>query len=182
LEKNKNKTGGPTIFILNLNSPQPFGLILGKSEKYETGQAVEKEGGRRLADRRLRPATSVVDVEGLQIEHLHLSQFWFYLNVLFAITYRFQVSLDKKEFHLTFEKLKNQYGYPIKYTKPHKAEAGLALWKFGELEVELNVSSVSEYMCLEYRHLPLFIKAAEEEASLSYSSERREIKTDEKGL
>jgi hypothetical protein len=182
LESNKNNVGDPTIFIVKMNSPQPLGLTLGKSNKSESKRAVEKEGGKIETDERLRPPTSVLDVTGLKIDHLATSKFWFYLDVLFGVSYRFHVALDKKEFFELITKLKSNYGDPIKYIAPHYSEAGLALWKFSDVEVELMAPWVSEMMCLEYRHVPTFREAEKEEKSMSYSPEKRVIKRDEKGL
>lgn len=183
METNKNKGVEPTILIINLHSPQPLGLTLGKSNKSETTRAIEKEGGRITdSDLRLQPPTSIMDVVGLKIEHLATSKFWFYMDVLFGVSYRFHVSLDKKEFFELITKLKSNYGDPIKYTAPHYSEAALALWKYSDVEVELTVPWVSEMMCLEYRHVPTFREAAKEEKSMSYSSEKKVIKTNERGL
>ncbi|MFI5305567.1 MAG: hypothetical protein ACHQYP_12335 [Nitrospiria bacterium] len=183
METNKNKGMEPTIFIINLNSPQPLGLILGKSNKSEAVRAIEKEGGKIInPDLRLQPPTSIMDVSGLNIEHLATSKFWFYMDVLFGVSYRFHVSLDKKEFFELITKLKSNYGDPIKYIAPPYFQGGLALWKYSDVEVELTAPLVSEMMCLEYRHVPTFREAAKEEKSMSYSSEKKVIKRDEKGL
>ena len=182
MEANKNKAGEPTIFIINLNSPQPLGLTLGKSNKLESKNAIEKEGGKIETDERLQPPTSIMDVTGLKIEHLTTSKFWFYMDVLFGVSYRFRVSLDKKEFFELITKLKSNYGDPIKYIAPPYFQGGLALWKYSDVEVELTAPLVSEMMCLEYRHVPTYREAAKEEKSMSFSSEKKVIKRDEKGL
>ena len=179
----KKQSVETTVIFLNLHGPRPFGLTLGKTEKLETQETIKKEGGEIEDDVRKRPATSVFNVKGLPIEYLHHSQFWFYLNVLYAVTYEFKIALDKNEFYITLEKLQAQYGMPIKYIQPHRnVEAGLALWKFGDIEVELNASRVSENMDLHYRYIPLAKEAENEEAGYSFSLNKKPIKKDEKGL
>lgn len=165
-----------------MNGPQPFGLTLGKTEKGEASQMIKKEGGTIEADERRRPATSIWSVKGLKIDHLAISNFWFYLNVLYGIEYKFYASLDQEIFFELVSKLKTNYGEPVKYNAPHYSEAGLALWKFGDVDVEVTAPWVSEMLCLEYRHVPLFRESVKEEKSLSYTSEKKEIKTHEKGL
>lgn len=183
METNKNKGVEPTIFIINMNSPQPLGLTLGKSNKSEATRAIEKEGGKITdPDIRLQPPTSIMDVVGLKIEHLATSEFWFYMDVLFGVSYRFHVALDKKEFFELIIKLKANYGDPIKYIAPPYFQGGLAIWKYSDVEVELTAPLVSKMMCLEYRHVPTFREAMKEEKSMSFSSEKKVIKRDEKGL
>ena len=171
-----------SLFLIQTSGPQPFGLTLGEAEKGEAKKTVEREGGKWFEDERKHPATSKVKIYGLPIEHLVESEFWFFENVLFAVNYVFSVSLDQKEFNELMEKLKTRYGCPIKFTAPLYKETGAALWKFGDVEVELAAPRMSEKIYLEYRHLPLAQEAVTEEAYYSFSSKKKDIKKNEKGL
>lgn len=150
---------------LYAEEPRPFGLILGKTSKSEAIAILEKEGG-RIVNSGYRvikgdianPNVEGVTFKGLPVENLSEATFWFFQGVLFQITYEFPLSMSKEEFYVLFNQLKSKYGKPSRYVKPYLAD-GLALWKFGNVEVKLLAPWVSRGMYVTYTHTPLYKRA-----------------------
>ncbi|RMH03425.1 MAG: hypothetical protein D6699_04995 [Aquificota bacterium] len=90
---------------------------------------------------------------------------WFFNGVLFQITYKFPLSMEKDEFYVLYRRLESKYGKPVKYVKPWLAD-GVAVWRFGDVEVELFAPWVSWEMYLFYTHLPLSEKADQSDAEV----------------
>ena len=176
-EKGCNQKIDVTWIILG--GPSPYGLKLGLSDTVEVKRVLNKEGGLITNEDRKGPPTLVWHVTKLRMEHLVLSKFWFYEGILFGVEYRFNSSLDKKEFKLTVEKLESHYGPYTKYIEPNKMEAGQAYWKIGDQEVELIVQRVSDTMSLQYCHIPKALEAEQSEKEATLPKVRKKMQVED---
>ncbi len=152
--------------------PRPFGLVVGKTTKNEALSIMEKEGARLVGSgyRTIKgdivnPNIEGMGFEGLPVENLSVATLWFFNGVLFQITYKFPLSMDKDEFYVLYKQLESKYGKPVKYVKPWLAD-GVAVWRFGDVEVRLIAPWVSREMYLFYIHLPLSKKADQSDAEV----------------
>jgi hypothetical protein len=142
--------------------PAPFGLNLGKTTEEEflsvvksKGWTVGKSGYRIIKGDITNPDVTGYLISGIDIERLDEAYFWFYKGKLFQIEYRLAENMNKETFYLYYDQLKAKYSNPVAFTKPWLAD-GRALWRFGEVEVELFVPWVSRITYLTYTHRTLY--------------------------
>ncbi|EDP75970.1 hypothetical protein [Hydrogenivirga sp. 128-5-R1-1] len=153
-------------FILSFaKPPAPFGLELGKTTEKEflkvvkqKGWNIEKSGYRIIEADITNPDVTGYAISGINLDKLSEAVFWFYKGTLFKIVYTFSEDMQKNTFYLYFDQLKAKYGKPSSYRKPWLSD-GEAVWRFGNVKLELYCPWVGRSTYILYVHTPLDRKA-----------------------
>ncbi|MEO2068646.1 MAG: tetratricopeptide repeat protein [Desulfurobacteriaceae bacterium] len=162
--------------------PSFFGLKVGFTTEEEfkkivkdKGWKIEKAGHRIVKDDISNPNVTGYVVSGIPLEKISSAYFWFFKGKLMKIEYRLSESKDKSTFYTYYDLLRNKYGNPDSYTKPHLAD-GKAVWNIGGVEIKLFSPWVSEITYLTYTDLYLSSLADKSDREIYKEETKKEAK------